>query len=59
MGLTEKTDGSEAMFRSADPGNELVQEEPGRSAGEFDRPATRGCTELHRDWSTRITGTGG
>ena len=30
-GHTEKADGSEDMFRSADPGNELVQEEPGHS----------------------------
>ena len=30
----EKADGSEDMFRSADPGNAHVQEEPGQSAGE-------------------------
>ena len=30
----EKADESEYMFRSADPGNKLVHEEPGQSAGE-------------------------
>ena len=34
------------MFRSADPGNEHLQEEPGQSAGELYRPATRGCIQI-------------
>ena len=33
------------MFRSADPGNEIVHEEPDNPLG----PTTRGCTQLHEE----------